>query len=71
LLPPVGWVSVDPEITSLSNFHHFRDTTLNRVVTVILQLLANHQGGFLIVLIKNPDITVNLNIGTAGLTLWQ
>jgi putative transposase len=27
LLPPVGWVSVHPEITPPSNFHHFRDTT--------------------------------------------
>lgn len=25
--PPVGWVSVHPEITPPSNFHHLRDTT--------------------------------------------
>jgi hypothetical protein len=28
LQPPVGWVSVHPEITPPSNFHHFRDTTV-------------------------------------------
>ncbi|WP_214606877.1 hypothetical protein, partial [Palleronia pelagia] len=27
LPPPVGWVSVHPEITPPSNFHHLRDTT--------------------------------------------
>ncbi|MGR3360666.1 MAG: hypothetical protein ACU0DE_06250 [Paracoccus sp. (in: a-proteobacteria)] len=28
MAPPVGWVSVHPEITPPANFHHFRDTTL-------------------------------------------
>src|SRR5690606_28950570 len=27
LPPPVGWVSVHPEITPPDNFYHFRDTT--------------------------------------------
>ena len=34
--PPVGWVSVHPEITPPSNFHHFRDTTKDRGIKVCI-----------------------------------
>ncbi|WP_235441866.1 hypothetical protein, partial [Rhabdonatronobacter sediminivivens] len=34
--PPVGWVSVHPEITPPSNFHQLRDTTASPLACVLI-----------------------------------
>jgi hypothetical protein len=38
LAPPAGWVSVHPEITPPSNFHHFRDTTIRKDCVQFVEL---------------------------------
>jgi basic membrane lipoprotein Med (substrate-binding protein (PBP1-ABC) superfamily) len=51
LLPPVGWVSVHPEITPPSNFHQLRDTTENVANTDYARVMREYceQGVQLIV----------------------